>query len=200
MARFRSHSLPLLRQIFSPLLLLLIFIITIHPSYGYQAVEPMPPLQFDMDFLTLVCQQTSDSNFCVEKLSNSEASAPWATAVDIANCALRSAQGRADEARSLIVSMLQDSATKINQLERCQVLNNRVIDYFSSANNNLYSGSFDAMVEDLNKAASATKSCQDMIIPGISSFWELANMNSDIIKFCEICVVAREFFTSVDHD
>ncbi|XWS55597.1 hypothetical protein CRYUN_Cryun09bG0014400 [Craigia yunnanensis] len=199
MARFRFHSPTLLFQISFPLLLL-IFIITIHPSYGDEDDQEPTPWR-GMDILILVCNYTSDNKFCVDNLSNAAASFPWAKASEITNSALRSGQGRADEARSLIASLLQTtSAQKINRqpIQICQLLNNKTIEYLTSAADNLNSDSIDSMVEDLNEAANATKSCQD-IIQG-PDFSVLANKNSDIIKFCEIAVVSKNFFSLDDFE
>ncbi|KAK6290559.1 hypothetical protein POUND7_002100 [Theobroma cacao] len=197
MVRFRSqsHSLTLLCQILSPLLLL-IFMIIIHPSY---ADEPDEPLR-GKDLVNEVCNHTSDYKFCADTLLPSAASAPSATAGEIANTALRFAQVKATDARVLIASLLlknSSSSTGRRLLQRCQLDNNKTIRELSSANDDLNSDSIDSMVEDLNNAANATRSCQDTIreTPFSSA---LDNKNIEVIKLCEIGVVSTKFFTIDD--
>ncbi|XVE96975.1 hypothetical protein REPUB_Repub02eG0270400 [Reevesia pubescens] len=189
MARFQSHSLTLLCQT-----LLILNFITIHPSYGDEDEEPMPLLGQELMFF--ICNHTSANKFCVDNLIQP---APWAKASDICDSALRSAQGRADGAGRVIANLIETSSAENSSqlLQRCQLLNNKTIEYLSSAGNNLNSDSIDDMVVDLNDAANATKTCQD-IIQETTDFWLLANMNTDVLKFCEISVVATTFFTDID--
>ena len=185
MARFHSHSLILLCQILCPLLLL-IFTIIIHPSNG----EPLHAI----DLVNGVCSLTSDNDFCVDTLTpNPGASNAWPTAGEIATIALSYAQSKADDAGSLIARLLNNCSISIIDLRACQLLNKKAIKDLSLANNNLNSHTIDAMVEGLNNAANATKSCQG-IIQGQTSFSELANKNSYLIKFCEISVASTKFF------
>ncbi|XVE61975.1 hypothetical protein DITRI_Ditri06bG0081700 [Diplodiscus trichospermus] len=195
MARFQSHSLTLFRQIFSPLLLLIIFlIITIHPSYGDELQGPPMPMVVSINLVSLVCNHTSERKFCVDNISKSILSTPLTKASDIANCALLSAKDRADDAQRLLDGLFHiSSAKKCQLLRRCRHLNNEAIRYLSSAQDNLNYNFIDSMVEDLNDASNAMKRCQDIIL-GIPSFSELADKNSDVIKFCEISIASTRYF------
>ncbi|XVE76467.1 hypothetical protein DITRI_Ditri12bG0175500 [Diplodiscus trichospermus] len=198
MARFRSHSLSLLFQVFSPLLLL-IFTITIHSSYGDDEDQEPQPLR-GLELVELVCNYTSDSKFCVDNISSFDASPLWEKAGEICATALQLGRHRAEDAQTLIASLLQTSSAQQNRelLQSCQFLNEDTIDSLTRAADNLNSYSVDSMVDYLNDAANATKSCQ-LIIRG-TDFSALANTNNDVIKFCEISIMARNFFTFEDFE
>lgn len=146
------------------------------------------------DLLVFICNQTSYPKFCVDNLSKTVRLIPDAEVDDIADSSLLLGQGRANESRGLIDTLLQTSEEKNRPLlQRCQLLNNEAMEYLSSAGNYLNSNDIDSMVEDVRFAAKAIKSCQDFIQG--TDLLVLANKNSDIMRFCEIPLVARKFYT-----
>ncbi|XVE96974.1 hypothetical protein REPUB_Repub02eG0270300 [Reevesia pubescens] len=180
-------------------MMLLIFMIIIHSSYGDDDHKSLQR----RGLLIEVCNQTSDYKFCIDNIFPvPRAPPPFGKACEIYHSALFSAQSRANEVQSLMASLLENSSSSVVQpharqfLERCQLLNNLAITYLSSANNNVNSDTIDVVVERLNTAANATKSCQGLI--QATRFSELANKNSDVIKFCEISIASTKLCTTDD--
>lgn len=161
------------------------------------------------ELLKEVCNHTSNYTFCVATLNaDPNASGPHALAGDLANAALRLAQTKAKNAQSLIAGLLLRNATSADTtysedrnrlLQLCQSSNDKAMSALSSANNEFNSDSVDTMVAEMNRAAYATKDCQNQIQGGISAnFSQLTTVNGGLIKLCEICIVSTTYFTVED--
>ncbi|OMO66475.1 Pectinesterase inhibitor [Corchorus capsularis] len=155
-----------LRQTFSILFLTFVFVIifAINPSYGdYDDPEEMPLRGTELAML--ICNHTSYNKFCVDKLIPVS---PDARASDITDSALRLAQTAADNTGVVIANLLEDPSSSMQRkelriLQRCQLDNNVTSTNLLAAGSDLYSDTINSMIEDLNTAGNATKSCQDII-------------------------------------
>ncbi|OMO97339.1 Pectinesterase inhibitor [Corchorus olitorius] len=189
-----------LRQTFSTLFLTFVFVIifAINPSYGdYDDPEEMPLRGTELAML--ICNHTWYNKFCVDKLTPA---GPDARASDITNSALRLAQTAADNTGVVITNLLEDPSSSMKQQERrilqkCQLDNNVTSTNILAAGNDLNSDSINSMIEDINTAGNATKSCQDIIKKTRFSA-SLSDKNMDVIRLCEICVVSTQFYTFED--
>ncbi|OMO66503.1 Pectinesterase inhibitor [Corchorus capsularis] len=186
-----------LRQTFSTLFLTFVFVIifAINPSYGdYDDPEEMAPLR-GTELAMLICNHTSYNKFCVDKLTPVS---PDASARDMADSALHLAQTAAHNTRVVIANLL-DSSSSMKQKERrilqkCQLDNNVTGMNILAARYGLKLNIIDSMIDDLNTAGNATKSCQDSIKRTRFSA-TLSDKNMDAIRLCKICVVSTQFFT-----
>ncbi|XVE76466.1 hypothetical protein DITRI_Ditri12bG0175400 [Diplodiscus trichospermus] len=122
---------------------------------------------------------------------------PSDIAREICNSALVSAMDSAKQAQGIITGLLAAQENR-QLLQKCQVLNKKTIESLSSAADNLKSINVDTMVEELYEAGYAAQSCQS-IIQGTDDFSVLANENSYVIKFCEISIVAGEFYLTLSY-